>query len=287
MADIKYLYEINYLDIDLDKYLQLNLHITDKCNLCCSYCSSYDNSKNNIELNTLFKYIKFLSEDKEILDIYYHGGEPLLHPQIFELTDKISELPGLRKLIFYTNLSIRPRSLPDKCYYQPTFHPGFVNINNFMINLEKALPYVRKLVIMPDMKGKTTKYVKMIKKHFPDLRIEISGINQEDSGLETNLIYRTDIGDLTYSEAKKISFKNMICWAKKCNLFIDNKGGVYSCTSHFLSKEKQLGNFRKKFEKYDTLMLCKFKNCCNGLELPKVKMSYLKEFKELLRCYKS
>jgi len=285
MGNLEYLVEKHFLDINLEKYLQLNLHITDKCNLKCKYCSSYDNSKNHKELNTFLKYIRYVSEDKEIVDIYYHGGEPLLHPNIFWFTKKLAELPNLRKLIFYTNLSKEPKALPEKCYYQPTFHPDYIKFEIFLKNLEKIKNYIYKIVIMPPWEN----YKEKILKEFPEIsedKIELSGIDDSESYLEMDLEYITNLGILNYSKVKTISYKNMVCWAKKCNLFIDNNGEIYSCTSHFLSKEKPLGNFRKKFEKFETLTICKFKTCCNGLELPKVKISKIYVMKKILNSKK-
>jgi MoaA/NifB/PqqE/SkfB family radical SAM enzyme len=68
-----------------DRPLQCSLYVTDQCNLDCHYCTEYDNSVPHPELDTLKRWVRKI-RDLGTERIALVGGEPLLHPDIVELT---------------------------------------------------------------------------------------------------------------------------------------------------------------------------------------------------------
>lgn len=71
------------------KKYNLNILLTNQCNLECFSCDhycGYNNDHYYISLNDLEKNIKIIKQKmKNLQDIILIGGEPLLHPQIIEI----------------------------------------------------------------------------------------------------------------------------------------------------------------------------------------------------------
>ena len=66
--------------------LYFYIELTDKCNFNCKFCSVGNKGKNYISFDLLKKFLLELKE-KNILDVYYTGGEPLLHPNFKEIIE--------------------------------------------------------------------------------------------------------------------------------------------------------------------------------------------------------
>lgn len=73
-------------------YLPLNVQmvVTRRCNLSCKYCNEYDNKSPPVPLNQLKKWVDKLKE-LGTFSLTFTGGEPLLHPKIFDLASYSKE----------------------------------------------------------------------------------------------------------------------------------------------------------------------------------------------------
>jgi MoaA/NifB/PqqE/SkfB family radical SAM enzyme len=87
--------DINYLQAAKrgfdDKPIQCSLYVTDRCNLDCSYCTEYDNAEKNPPLEVIkerLRHIRALGT----LRVALVGGEPLMHPDIVEITRYAREI---------------------------------------------------------------------------------------------------------------------------------------------------------------------------------------------------
>jgi MoaA/NifB/PqqE/SkfB family radical SAM enzyme len=87
--------DINYLGAAKrgfdSKPIQCSLYVTDRCNLDCSYCTEYDNSEKNPPLEVIkerLRHIRALGT----LRVALVGGEPLMHPDIVEITRYAREI---------------------------------------------------------------------------------------------------------------------------------------------------------------------------------------------------
>jgi len=66
--------------------LTVCLWITERCNLSCKYCYAAPGSGATMDTGRLYKLLDELKE-LEVFDIVFAGGEPFLHPDIFELIE--------------------------------------------------------------------------------------------------------------------------------------------------------------------------------------------------------
>lgn len=106
--------------------MEINLIVTDKCNLSCTYC--YEKNKRNqsvkreLVLDTLQALMKRIKDDDLILDIQFHGGEPLI------------EFPFIQEVVAYIDNALKNR--PIKIRYGMTTNGILLNksIVQFLID---------------------------------------------------------------------------------------------------------------------------------------------------------
>ncbi|MDD3453649.1 MAG: radical SAM protein [Bacilli bacterium] len=75
-------------------YLELN----NKCNLNCKFCSVSKKQNDYIKIEEIKKILDELKKNG-ILDVYYTGGEPLLHPDFDEIIEYASSLEFRQTLL--------------------------------------------------------------------------------------------------------------------------------------------------------------------------------------------
>jgi MoaA/NifB/PqqE/SkfB family radical SAM enzyme len=70
--------------------LELNIHITDRCNLRCSYCYSNFYKRHNADISKedIFRIVDAFKE-MGVLEVSLIGGEPFLHPEFPEIVDYV------------------------------------------------------------------------------------------------------------------------------------------------------------------------------------------------------
>lgn len=70
--------------------IELNIHITDKCNLRCSYCYSnfYKRHNDDIPKKEIVRIVDAF-KDMGVIEVSLIGGEPFLHPDFPEIVDYI------------------------------------------------------------------------------------------------------------------------------------------------------------------------------------------------------
>lgn len=84
---------LNTTNMPLYVYLELN----NSCNLRCKFCSVSSKSNEYIDLKDAKEILKEL-KNNNIYDVYYTGGEPLLHPNFIEIVEYASKL-GMRQTL--------------------------------------------------------------------------------------------------------------------------------------------------------------------------------------------
>jgi MoaA/NifB/PqqE/SkfB family radical SAM enzyme len=66
------------------KPMWAQLKITERCNLNCGYCTEHNNSGKHVSMDTVLRWITHCSE-LGVKHIEFIGGEPLMHPDLFEM----------------------------------------------------------------------------------------------------------------------------------------------------------------------------------------------------------
>ena len=63
---------------------RLYINLTNKCNTECPFCCMYSNERNS-RFITFEQYKKIIDSTKQSFELQLEGGEPLLHPKIFDI----------------------------------------------------------------------------------------------------------------------------------------------------------------------------------------------------------
>jgi MoaA/NifB/PqqE/SkfB family radical SAM enzyme len=95
-----------------DKPMAAHLYVTDQCNLDCHYCNEYDNSVPHPELATLKQWMRKIRE-LGVSRLVFQGGEPLLHPDIVEITRYAKSLGFYRVSMASNALTLTKKMLED------------------------------------------------------------------------------------------------------------------------------------------------------------------------------
>lgn len=90
----------------------MNLMLNNYCNLKCSYCFAQEtmhsiNAK-NISMENFIKYLDWLKKQEDLSlsrRVRLIGGEPTLHPLIFDFIDKVIEYDCFDNILIFTNLT--------------------------------------------------------------------------------------------------------------------------------------------------------------------------------------
>ena len=72
--------------------LEINIHITDRCNLKCTYCYSnfYKRKNKDISKENIFRIVDSFKE-LGVIEVSLIGGEPFLHPDFPEIVDYVKK----------------------------------------------------------------------------------------------------------------------------------------------------------------------------------------------------
>lgn len=104
----------NNIDLQtVDMPLYVYLELTEACNFNCKFCSVGKRNRNYISVELAKKVLNEMKKNN-IYDIYYTGGEPMLHPNLAEIVNYASEL-GIRQTILTNGSLIKKHgSILDK-----------------------------------------------------------------------------------------------------------------------------------------------------------------------------
>lgn len=95
----------NKVDLNTVKMpLYVYIELTDNCNLKCKFCSVNNKYTNFISIESIKKILNEMSK-LNIMDVYYTGGEPLLHPEFDAIVEYGYKL-GIRQTVLTNGVLI-------------------------------------------------------------------------------------------------------------------------------------------------------------------------------------
>ena len=221
------------------KIKNINLALTNKCNLECSMCDIWkENPKIDLSLDFLNKILNNNVVDED-LDITLTGGEPFLHEKINDIVNKILNInPNALKTISTNGL------LTDKIIlFLDNFHKKLPNNFSLHISLDG-------INLHNKQRGKSLeniiKTIKYIKNKSPDINIKIkftiTPLNYSDLiptyefCKKNNLDFRIKLVEYAKNYTNKINKRD----------FIFNNESKKKITKDLLRIYKEKLNFDKK-----------------------------------------
>jgi organic radical activating enzyme len=161
---------INHLKTDRNDIQKIVIHSTDICNMNCKYCSRgipFKKSKKSYFASEFIPWLNFLiKKGIKFKTITISGGEPFLHPDIFNFIDELKYNYPNKIIRLVTNFSWANEKLIQE------FAPKLINLDNFVIS--KYPPIVEKF-------GGNEQFdslVKLLKESCPHINIEVHELSQ-------------------------------------------------------------------------------------------------------------
>lgn len=143
------------------------------CNFKCGYCTNGRNTvlPKPIFHPDLYETLKFLEEVHSKypdLELFVFGGEPLLHPHINEIIDKLNSLG--QPFVIQTNFS-QIKRLKRKAQLQVSVHRTQIkDLKGYISDLKENLDIIRTIDVM-FTDEKDIRLAKEIKQFFPKVKI--------------------------------------------------------------------------------------------------------------------
>lgn len=263
LSDAKVSYEIVY-------------RITNKCFFKCEYCKwcSFDHYPTNLCLKSIETLVKVLhSIGKDKLLVYFHGGEPLYHPDFKEILSYILTLKEIQYIVIATNgvmidddlidLSINSR----KVVFSVTFHYNELkrhNLLNVFVNNASKL-YDNKLLdtleIMCESFDKEFKsYISLFEDTFKGINITYTyamchyGKNKALYETYKHCFHKNpihfQIDDKLYDHSQ-LFYYGLNCYGLQCDalrkiIYLEGNGDTFVCGIHMTNYIRKTNCYTKE-----------------------------------------
>ena len=148
------MFKNKFESINYYKNIDVGIDVTSICNYKCWYCNShYAKQYQNtiLTLKTLDIIIHHLKIINKKYNIYLLGGEPLLHPHLKDIINKLKEL-NIVNINLITN-AYKPL-LDIDLHYVASFHPSIADADIFLHNILNQKNRIDYVYIMGDLKYK-------------------------------------------------------------------------------------------------------------------------------------
>ncbi len=216
---------LNTLDLPLYVYIEL----TDACNFNCKFCSVDEKNKNFISID-LIKNILLELKKNNIYDVYYTGGEPMLHPKFKDIVEFANTL-GIRQTVL-TNGSLisKHEDLLDKLMCVCFSLHGSRKTHNYLTNRDNYDNLIKNIKL-------TTKYT--------NAKINYTVMNENQ-----NISEMKNVLDL----AKKLNVE--VSFSKYNNIGVGKKNKCSINISMFANTLSELKNQGYNFGINDCMTPC-------------------------------
>ena len=105
----------------------LRISLTDRCNLRCVYCLpasgvQWQPREDQLSVDEMVKIVTAMAQGG-ISRLRLTGGEPLVHPQIVEIVERLAAIPGIREVSLTTNAMLLEK------FARPLARAGLKRVN--------------------------------------------------------------------------------------------------------------------------------------------------------------
>jgi len=109
----------------------VQLVVTRRCNLSCTYCNEFDDYSDPVPTEDLKRRMRKIKE-LGAWAVEFTGGEPMMHPEIYELTRYAKEELGFTKVMLITNAYLLNEEKVQKL--------NAAGLDDMQISIDGALP---------------------------------------------------------------------------------------------------------------------------------------------------
>ena len=226
-----------------DKRINVDIDILTMCNYHCWYCYAREDKdlwNKVMKLNQVEIITKRLKELPYEIDIGILGGEPSLHPKLYEIVREFSKIPNIRDLVLFSNgtrtkllevlqkLQVnRDPRLKVNLSFHPTEIKDFEKFNDIVDKVYK-MGFLWKITVMitKGQEDKINKFMKL-KEKYPDVffeqtypvvhdEIEEFGADLDQELLRSFVVNEDEEHPLTYDEVVDRGLNRFKGW--KCAL---------------------------------------------------------------------
>ena len=281
-----------------EKIYSVTWEITKKCNYKCSYCDIFGEYSQEDSTDETILFINNFGKNRN-LRVTLFGGEPTTHPNLVTILKKLKN-----KVSLFTNMSESIEYYEDLIKVNPnieilaTYHPSKVDFFYFFkkIKILSKKNTVIKVTFMLDPTIPLDYKNNYAKLRSLNIRIEIHKVvykknRVKNNAIEDNLVAEDSsrVIEVTYEDQTKLitsseyllsnrlnNFKFFKCCGGLNNLYISNKGFVYSCLDYRRQK-KEIGHVTNLNIADLRGTICMLDQCTSDLELPKERVLFTAE----------
>lgn len=288
---------ISYYKFDEDdKYFSSHWDITSRCNYRCSYCTYKNRDESFYPYEHMLKIIEFYDElyEKHNLSLILFGGEPLIHPDILKIVDRLGK--SIYPLQIFTNLSKSKSFLKELCSIRSdlkfftSFHHEYADEKRFLDKIHLIKDMGAEIHVKVMWNSIKKEEIKAIYEKFPKTKTidMVYHPNQEftDEDKEwyinehknnTLNLYNVDGERLSYHEIKlrmngMACFKGYECDVIKRHLMVCSNGDVHPCLTYRKMNRKPIYNIINKGSILNKSIICDEPECYSEIGVPKRKL---------------
>lgn len=170
------------------KKIKITWVLGKRCNYDCSYCSPHihDNYSPHTKTEEIFNFIdkidSFGQQQDKTVDIYLTGGEPCVHPDIVDISRRLSEMRSKGSVTGIITNGSMPVELYEKCLEHISHLTISLHLERSMEECQKVVDKIKVLAKIPDKfisvqlmcyPGKFD-FVRSIKKEFEENNVKFT-----------------------------------------------------------------------------------------------------------------
>ena len=284
------------------KNINIMAYVIDQCNFSCWYCyNRQPRTFNRLDLNQLYQFINTLSM-KHNITLTIIGGEPTLHPDLYDFCKKIVCNKSIKFINIFSNFSqnilyyIELLNLSDTVnitfsyhsQYSLQFIKKFLMLIKYNVNLNQI--YLSIVIEANQNFQSIMANMNLFMQYIPIMNIDMISLELKDK----NYCYNNQQIKIIYDQIHKFKFRKQqysliqndnteyiacadeldfglyeqitnkwLCNAGKTELYCHSDGKLYKCQIAYIYDCPSIGSIYDLDSIVWSPMICEFKTCGN------------------------